>query len=564
VNSSYLIALANHLWQSTLFAVAVGCLTLLLRKNSARVRYSLWLAASAKFLVPFSLLTAVGAQIPWSPGPIHETQPFFISSVAHMAAQIAQFGGEDPTAVEQVAIAADSSNVLLIALGILWALGTLAVAARWFTRWRLVRRALRQSTESSLAFVIPVRFSSSQLEPGVVGILRPVLLLPEGMEERLTPAQMRAVLAHEACHVAWRDNLAAALHMLVEALFWFHPLTWWLGRRLVEERERACDEYVLAGGHAPESYAEGILNVCEHYLKSRLPCVSGVSGADLRKRIEGIMNIRLIERLSGVRKLVIAVAASVTIAAPVAVGVLTSPHAIAQARAPDTGEPAYRNVTIQLTPPNGKNSDAFAFTDTIFMHNVALRSLIAAAYGVPLPQVVGRDWSREPTYDIRSDDPQISPPIEKRRAMLRDVLTKDFGLIVTQEKKQMDGYVLLIGSGGSKLKLNTDVPPSKPLFWLSHFDVDIRGLPLSEFAKVFTNVFRAPVVDQTGLRGNYDYEASWESPPVGEPPDPAAVAQALEEQLGLHVEARPVTVDVINVVGLKSPEEVVTKRGDAG
>jgi uncharacterized protein (TIGR03435 family) len=148
--------------------------------------------------------------------------------------------------------------------------------------------------------------------------------------------------------------------------------------------------------------------------------------------------------------------------------------------------------------------------------------------------------------------------------MLRDVLTKDFSLIVTQEKKQMDGYVLLIGSGGSKLKLNTDVPPSKPLFWLSHFDVDITGLPLSEFAKVFTNVFRAPVVDQTGLRGNYDYEATWESPPVGEPPDPAAVAKALEEQLGLHVEARPVTVDVINVVGLKSPEEVVTKRGDAG
>jgi hypothetical protein len=62
-----------------------------------------------------------------------------------------------------------------------------------------------------------------------------------------------------------RDNLTGVLHMIVEALFWFHPLTWWLGARLMEERERACDEEVLRLGNQPEDYAEGILNICDLY-----------------------------------------------------------------------------------------------------------------------------------------------------------------------------------------------------------------------------------------------------------------------------------------------------------
>lgn len=60
--------MGNHLWQSTLFAVAAGLLTLVLRKNQAHARYWLWLAASLKFLVPFSLLTNLGSRLPWSRG----------------------------------------------------------------------------------------------------------------------------------------------------------------------------------------------------------------------------------------------------------------------------------------------------------------------------------------------------------------------------------------------------------------------------------------------------------------------------------------------------------------
>ena len=133
-------------------------------------------------------------------------------------------------------------------------------------------------------------------------------------------------MAHERCHVVWRDNLAGVLHMVVEAIFWFHPLVWWLRVRLVDERERACDEQVLRQGHPPENYAEGILKVCEHYVKSQLTCVAGVSGANLKQRIEAIMNNELIERLNWFRKVVIGITAGVTVAAPIAVGTPASPH----------------------------------------------------------------------------------------------------------------------------------------------------------------------------------------------------------------------------------------------
>src|SRR6266436_3815184 len=58
--------LGDHIWQSTLFAAAAGLLTLLLRKNHARARYWLWLAASVKFLIPFSLLVGIGSHLAWS------------------------------------------------------------------------------------------------------------------------------------------------------------------------------------------------------------------------------------------------------------------------------------------------------------------------------------------------------------------------------------------------------------------------------------------------------------------------------------------------------------------
>src|SRR5579862_9731364 len=102
----------------------------------------------------------------------------------------------------------------------------------------------------------------SLLEPAVFGIFSPVLLLPDGIADRLTRDQLKSVLIHELCHIRRRDNLATAIYMVVESLFWFYPLVRWIGKRLMEERERACDEEVLRVSGNPDIYVEGILKVC--------------------------------------------------------------------------------------------------------------------------------------------------------------------------------------------------------------------------------------------------------------------------------------------------------------
>src|SRR6185503_6185464 len=132
----------------------------------------------------------------------------------------------------------------------------------------------------------------------------------------LTPLQLRSVLLHEMAHVRRRDNLTGLIHRAVEVLFWFHPLIWWMGARLNDERERACDEDVLREGIEPNAYAEAILRICELYLKSPLLVASGITASNLKRRIEAIMTAHAAPRLTLARKAVLASAAFVALASP--------------------------------------------------------------------------------------------------------------------------------------------------------------------------------------------------------------------------------------------------------
>ena len=172
---------------------------------------------------------------------------------------------------------------------------------------------------------VPVRSVTGLVEPGVFGIFRPVLLLPDGIGDLLDREQLDAVLAHELCHVRRRDNLTATIHMAVQAAFWFHPLVWWLGSRLVDERERACDEAVLRLGTRPHVYAAGILNVCRLYVESPPACVSGVTGSDLKRRIHEILSGDNPRDLSFARKAGLLMIGTSCLALPALIGVWNAP-----------------------------------------------------------------------------------------------------------------------------------------------------------------------------------------------------------------------------------------------
>ena len=238
----------NHLWQSTMFAAVVALLCFACRRNRARLRYGLWFVASAKFLVPFAMLAAVGGLLEWqqAPAPIR-------SVVASPAARDfnAPFAAMwmDPTPM--VTAMAEPQWIASLLFGV-WLCGFAAITFRRVKQWREIRAAARASIpfESTTPRLrqgyrglalpagieirgIEIRTAPTVLEPGVVGLRRPVILLPAGIDGYLNADQFAAVVAHEVWHVRRRDNLTAAIHMATEALFWFHPMVWWIGARLV-------------------------------------------------------------------------------------------------------------------------------------------------------------------------------------------------------------------------------------------------------------------------------------------------------------------------------------------
>lgn len=336
--------LLDHLWQSTLFAVAVGLFTLMLSRNSAKVRYWLWFAASVKFLIPFSLIVAAGA---WMAPHIAPTvgAPFAVRPATHAIATIVQpFQARTPILLMPAASRFDIGSALLV----VWLVGFAGLIGFWLLRRLRLQSVLRAAVPLNLGTPVAVLSTSEAMEPGLVGIFRPVLLLPNGITARLSPEEMHATIAHELCHLERKDNLTAAIHMLIEALFWFYPLVWWIGARLIDERERACDEAVVESGNDPQIYAEGILKVCQFYLHAPLACTAGVSGADLKRRVETIMTNQASIRLNAAKKFLLASAAAIAICAPLAIG-MTGGSALAQETVP-TQEERARMLMEQAMP----------------------------------------------------------------------------------------------------------------------------------------------------------------------------------------------------------------------
>jgi bla regulator protein blaR1 len=356
-------AAGNHLWQSTLFTVVAGLLVLLLRSSQARTRYWLWLGASLKFLIPFSLLVAFGNHL------APPRSPSGMPSSYYFATEVSQ--PLTPSTAPVVAPAASEAHqfglarILPALAAVIWLNGLITVLALWRLRWRRVHSCLRKAIRleqgreveslrrieriSAMRRPIPLLLSPETLEPGVFGIFRPVLLWPEGISSHLSDAHLDAILAHEIGHLRHRDNLAAAMHLIIEAIFWFHPLIWWLGAQLVRERERGCDEEVVEMGNQPGVYAEGILKACEFCVASPLAAFSGVTGADLKKRIVRIMTGWPGNKLSPQGQFLLASLGAAAFAGPFVFALVNVPHVRAQLLVAPSGPPAILRGCLRET-----------------------------------------------------------------------------------------------------------------------------------------------------------------------------------------------------------------------
>jgi bla regulator protein blaR1 len=591
--------LENHLWQSTLCAAAAWLLMLILRRNRAAVRYWIWFAASLKFLFPFSPLVAIGSRCGWrtsgfSPDPAGSLQ--WTTMIAHVGRP---FAASTPLTHASAATPPHSALSLSAILVVIWFGGFAVTASLWIRNWMRARAIEQRGTSLNLELPIPAVSTPTLLEPGVFGIFRPVLLLPEGITSRLSPAQFSAILAHEMCHLRRRDNLLAAIHMAVEAIFWFYLPVWWIGARMVEERERACDEEVLRLGGEPEIYAEGILNVCKFYVKAPA-CASGISGSDLKKRIVRIMAEHFAQKLSFGRRTLLIAIGMLALAGPVVFGLANTPRLRAQAQETSAGPlPTFEVASIKLDR-SGTPFRFFRFSDPsrFTTRNIPAKGLIQFAYHVlPFQISGGPSWIESEGYDIEAkvDDSVVAElqklPREQRmdqfRLMLRSLLGDRFKLNLNVQTKELPIYALVVAKSGPKLTpttVNPDLPPSAqaqappqgPMIHMSPGRITARMMPMSALAEVLgleSELGGRLVIDQTGIQGKYDFTLEFAperpeplpgtagAPPMGmkgpPPPDPNApsIFTAIQQQLGLKLEPQKGPVEVLVIDHIEKPSE---------
>jgi uncharacterized protein (TIGR03435 family) len=484
--------------------------------------------------------------------------------------------------------------------------GSLGLLFVWGKRWWILRETVRSASQSTalrtLAVDVPVLASSTLMEPGVFGLVRPVLVLPEGITERLEPAHLEAIVAHEMCHVRRRDNLISAVHMLAEVIFWFHPLVWWIGARLVEERERACDEEVLRLGSKPEVYAESILKTCQYYLESPLACRSGISGSDLKERIVRIMTQRLANRLSLGRKLLLAAAAILAVAGPIFFGLLNATQGRAQSQsAAASSLPSFEVASIKPDKDNDMRVMLRIGQGAKFeAKGITIKMLLEEAFNVKDDQLSGAPaWLASDKFDITAKpEDSVGAEIDKlssdeRREkimqMMQSLLIERCKLEVGHETKELPVYLLVVGKNGSKMKVSDFVPPKTPpsgpppmqkdgspprggIFMQGRGKLTSTGIAMPMLVNILSRFAGRMVVDKTGLTGRYEFTLQWTpdegqgpmmpgpkgGPDGGAPPPDASgpsLFTAVQEQLGLKLEAEKAPVDILVIKKVEKPSE---------
>jgi TonB family protein len=259
--------------KGTFILIAACLLSVALRRASAAARHLVWTVAFAALL----LLPVLSVAVPRWTVTVPQTQirPAFPSQV------------RAPIAAASKPIRAEIDWLLLV-----WLTGATLVLARFGVGtariWLITRRA-RPMAIAGVSNDIRVLAAERGAMPLAWRVLRPVILLPA--EAVQWPSErLRAVLLHELAHIDRHDCWTLAMAELAVALYWFHPLAWWAASRTHRERERACDDRVLAAGIAASGYASDLLEVARGRLDSALPAPAMARASNLETRLRAILD----------------------------------------------------------------------------------------------------------------------------------------------------------------------------------------------------------------------------------------------------------------------------------
>jgi bla regulator protein blaR1 len=441
-----------------------------------------------------------------------------------------------------------------------------------------------------------IRGTISCAAPVTLGWIHPKVILPPDWPQ-WPQARLDAVLVHEREHARRRDPLWQLLALVNRALFWFHPLAWWLERKLSELAEEACDAAVLARGFDAGNYSECLLDLARSVQRSggRIGALwATMPGIGLEHRIRTMLSGAMAQRVSRAR-MVCAVGLCLSAVAIFSAGTLVRAQDAAK------GRPEFEVASIRPADPNGggafkseKGQGGGAPFEvehrTFTSRNMTLYALIIQAYGLrgcrPLgagdcPRISGGpDWIKKDRFDIRAKMPEDSPDYTTMQfvngqaprllLMLQALLADRFNVKIHRETRQLPIYALTVA--GKRSKLQQAKPGESeigPIFRpVEHpngettLQMTVQNQSLQEVANVFSMFLDRPVVDRTDLKGKFDFKMEYQQNtdipalalPGAELAGPALFT-AFQEQAGLKLQPTKGPVEVLVIDHANKPSE---------
>lgn len=228
----------------------------------------------------------------------------------------------------------------------------------------------RKARELGIARPVILLASPQQMVPVTWGVIYPIVLLPESA---LTwePERREAVLVHELAHVARLDALTHTVVQLAVALFWFDPFVWIAARRVRSERERACDDLVLAHGARASTYADDLLTMVRSLTRNTEPAFAALAMArrsEFEGRMLAILDPRADRRRVGARGVAVAAVCSLAIALPLAALRPLPRSARIAASIEDTGRSDSATAATKSTGPAHVRQHAIGNVDKSEVH----------------------------------------------------------------------------------------------------------------------------------------------------------------------------------------------------
>ena len=164
----------------------------------------------------------------------------------------------------------------------------------------LIATLQRQAQELGLRVLPRIAWCAEVSIPLVIGVLKPMILLPAAAATGLSPDQLQALITHELAHIRRYDLLVNLAQRVVESMLFFHPAVWFISRRISNEREHACDELVLATGCERLRYADALVRMAElssslRRLGTSAPATSlaasGANSSEFKRRVLKVLSV---------------------------------------------------------------------------------------------------------------------------------------------------------------------------------------------------------------------------------------------------------------------------------